>query len=94
MGWRPADWNRATLTDLKLSDYLRGPETLEGAGLQEVLIFTMKREQQSVAFYSQMMGALRQEKAKMLCSRLAQEELKHKMKLELEYEKLFPERDY
>jgi len=92
--WRPSDWNRATLTDLRLSDYLSGPDTLEGAGLQEVLIFAMKREQQSVAFYSQMMGALRYESAKMLCSRLAQEELKHKMKLELEYEKLFPEREY
>jgi rubrerythrin len=93
-GWRSVDWNRVTLTDIRLSDYLSGPDTLEGAGLQETLIFAMKREQQSVAFYSQMMGALRQEEAKMLCSRLAQEELKHKMKLELEYEKLFPEREY
>lgn len=93
-GWQPADWHRETLTDLKLSDYLSGPDMLKGAGLQEVLIFAMKREQQSVAFYSQMMGALRLGAAKMLCSRLAQEELKHKMKLELEYEKLFPEREY
>jgi len=93
-GWRPVDWNRVTLTDLRLSDYLSGPDTLEGAGLQEVLIFAMKREQQSVAFYSQMMGTLRLESAKVLCFRLAQEELKHKMKLELEYEKLFPEREY
>lgn len=93
-GWGPADWNRGTLTDLKLSDYLSGPDTLEGARLQEVLIFAMKREQQSVVFYSQMMGALRLGAAKMLCSRLAQEELKHKMRLELEYEELFPEREY
>ena len=93
-GWGPADWKRLNLTDLKLSDYLSGPDTLEGAGLQEVLIFAMKREQQSVAFYSQMMGTLRQESAKMLCARLAQEELKHKMKLELEYERMFPEREY
>ncbi len=93
-GWQPADWNRANLTDIKLSDYLSGPDTLEGAGLQEVLIFAMKREHQSVVFYSQMMGALRLRAAKMLCSRLAQEELKHKMKLEMEYEKLFPEREY
>lgn len=93
-GWQPADWNLLHLNDLKLSEYLSGPDTLEGAGLQEVLIFAMKHEQQSVAFYSEMMGALRQEAAKMLCSRLAQEELKHKMKLELEYEKMFPEREY
>jgi hypothetical protein len=41
-----------------------------------------------------MMGTLRSEAAKLLCSRLAQEELKHKMKLELEYQKMFPEREY
>lgn len=42
-GWQPADWNRPALSDLKLSDYLVGPDTLEGAGLQEVLIFAMKQ---------------------------------------------------
>lgn len=93
-GWQPVDWHRETLSDIKLSDYLSVPDTLEGAGLQEALIFAIKREQQSVAFYSQMTGALRQEAAKMLCARLAQEELKHKMKLELEYEKLFPQGEY
>ena len=93
-GWEPKDASRAATPDLKLSEYLTGPDTLEGASLQEVLIFAMKREEQSAAFYSQMMGAMRQENAKTLCLRLAQEELKHKMKLELEYEKLFPEREY
>jgi rubrerythrin len=88
------DWNSANLVDLKLSEYFSGPDTIEGAGLQEVLIFAMKREQQSVIFYTQMMGALRHVEAKTLCWRLAQEELKHKMKLELEYENLFPELEY
>jgi len=93
-GWEPGDWSPTAAGDLRLSEYFKGPDTLEGAGLQEVLVFAMKREQQSVLFYTQMMGALRQEASKMLCLRLAQEELKHKMKLELEYEKLFPERQY
>jgi rubrerythrin len=93
-GWGAGDWNNPALRDIRLSDYLSGPDTLEGAGLQEVLIFAMKREQQSLVFYAQMMGALRHESAKILCSRLAQEELKHKMNLELQYEKLFPEREY
>ncbi len=88
------DWNPTNLADLKLSEYFSGPDTIEGAGLQEVLIFAMKREQQSVVFYTQMMGALRLEESKTLCWRLAQEELKHKMKLELEYENLFPELEY
>ena len=93
-GWEPGDWSLRAAADLKLSEYLKAPDTLEGAGLQEVLVFAMKREEESLLFYSRMMGALRQEPAKMLCSRLAQEELMHKMKLELEYEKLFPEREY
>ena len=93
-GWQSGDWNRASLSSLRLSEYFAGPDTLEGAGLQEVLLFAMKRELESVNFYTQMMGMLRLEAAKALCSRLAQEELKHKMKLELEYEKLFPEREY
>jgi rubrerythrin len=93
-GCNPQDLNRAPLADLGISEYLSAPETLEGAGLQEVLIFAMKREAQSVAFYTGMMGTLRQESAKKLYARLAQEELKHKMKLELEYEKMFPESEY
>jgi rubrerythrin len=93
-GWQPRDFNTVTLSDLKLSDYLRGPDTLQGAGLQEVLIFAMKREAQSILFYSQFMSVFRLEAAKLLCARLAQEELKHKMKLEMEYQVLLPEREY
>lgn len=93
-GWESRDLNMASLPDLKLSDYLKGPDTLQGAGLQEVLIFAMKREEESMAFYSRLMSVFRQETAKLLCARLAQEELKHKMKLELEYQELLPEGEY
>ncbi len=93
-GWEPRDLNTAVLTDLKLSDYLQGPDTLVGAGLQDVLIFAMKREEQSVVFYSRLMSVFRLEAAKLLCARLAQEELKHKMRLEMEYQELLPEREY
>ena len=54
----------------------------------------MKRELESAHFYTRMMGTLRQESAKMLCACLAQEEIKHKMKLEMEYQRMFPEREY
>jgi rubrerythrin len=93
-GWQAGDCNLASAGDLKLSDYMQGPDTLEGAGLQEVLIFAMKRELESVHYYTQMMGMLRQESAKMLCMCLAQEEVRHKMKLEMEYQRLFPEKEY
>ena len=93
-GWEPRDLNAAALPDLKLSAYLKGPDTLVGAGLQDVLIFAMKREDQSVAFYSRLMSVFRLEASKLLCARLAQEELKHKMRLEMEYQELLPEREY
>jgi rubrerythrin len=93
-GWKPEEWSATKVADLKTSEYLRAPDTLAGVGLQEVLIFAMKREQQSMEFYTRLMGSARQEEAKALCARLAQEELKHEMKLELEYERMFPEKEY
>jgi rubrerythrin len=72
-----------------ISEYLTGAETLEGAGLQDTLIFAMKREQQSVEFYANMMSAMRNRAAKQLSHRLVSEELKHKLKLEIFYDNLF-----
>lgn len=83
------DWHPEKVQDLKISDYLTGGDSLEGAGLQDTLIFAMKREQQAAEFYSQMMSMMRGKDAKLLCQRLAQEELKHKLKLETLYDDLF-----
>lgn len=81
-------WHRDKIADLKISDYLTGGDTLEGAGLQDTLIFAMKREEESVAFYRKMMGAVRQEEARQLCDGLANEELGHKKRLEVLYDQL------
>jgi rubrerythrin len=75
--------------DLKISEYLTDIDSLEGAGLQDSLTFAIKREQQSVEFYAQLMSIMRDETAKSLCQRLVNEELKHKMKLEMLYDDLF-----
>ncbi len=82
------DWHREKVPDLMIGEYLTGGETLEGAGLQDTLIFAIKREQQAVEFYSKMMGVIRDEAAKRLCQRLAHEELKHKLRLEIFYDDL------
>ncbi len=82
-------WHRERVPDLRLSEYLTGPETLEGAGLQDTLAFAIKREHQSVQFYSGMMGVLTSKSAKRLCERLAGDELGHKLKLEVLYDNLF-----
>ena len=52
-------WHQDAIADLKISNYLTSGDTLEGAGLQDTLIFTMKREEESVGFYRKMMGTMR-----------------------------------
>lgn len=87
--WKQREWHRGKIPDLKISEYLIGGDKLEGAGLQDTLVFAMKREQHAVEFYSRMMSVLRSEDAKRLCERLVHEELKHKLRLEIFYDDLF-----
>ncbi len=82
-------WHQDEIADLKISNYLTGGDTLEGAGLQDTLIFAMKREEESVDFYRRMMGMMREEAARQLCANLADEELGHKKRLETLYDQLF-----
>ena len=82
-------WHRRKVTDLKISEYLSSPDNLEGAGLQDTLIFAIKREQSSIDFYSRMTGTLQTRSGKALCRKLANEEIRHKIKLELLYDDVF-----
>jgi rubrerythrin len=86
-------WQREKVLDLAIGEYLTAPDYLEGAGLQDTLIYAIKREQQSLEFYSRLMGVLRDRSAKRLCQRLVHEELKHKLKLETFYDDLFYKED-
>jgi len=72
-----------------VSDYLTGGDTLEGAGLQDTLIFAMKREQSAIDFYTRLTGTITDKNAKKLCENLVHEELKHKLRLETLYDDLF-----
>ena len=82
-------WHQERIPNMMISEYLTGGDTLEGAGLQDTLTFAMKREQQAVEFYAGLMSLMRDEAAKRLCQSLVQEELKHKLKLEIFYDDLF-----
>jgi rubrerythrin len=91
---REKDLNKRSLhqdevLNLGISEYLTGGERLEGASLQDTLIFAMKREQQSIEFYSRLMGVMRDEAAKHMCERLVHEELRHKLRLEIFYDDFF-----
>ena len=82
-------WHNGQTHDLHISDYLVTSDRLEGAGLQDTLIFAIKREQEAMEFYAKMMGVVRGKTAKGLCQKLAQEELRHKYKLEVLYDDSF-----
>jgi len=88
-GLKEQDWHQDRVPNLMISEYLTGGGSLEGAGLQDTLIFAMKREQEAIDFYSKLMAVMRSEVAKKLCQRLAQEELEHKFRLEILYDDLF-----
>ena len=92
-GLRGKHWHPEKIADLKMSDYLMGGTSPEGAGIQDVLIFAILREQQSLEFYSRMTGVSGAGSAKELCHGLAQEELRHKMRLELLYDEMFYSED-
>jgi len=79
--------------DLMASEYFTGADSLEGAGLQQTLVFAIKREQQAVDFYTRMTAIMTTAAGKVLCEQLASQELRHKIKLELLYERLFLKED-
>jgi len=85
-GLEHQDWPPEKIPNLLISEYLTGGDTLEGVGVQETLLFAMKREQHAVEFYSRMKDVLVDETAQQLCRRLMREELKHKLKLETLYD--------
>ena len=88
-GLNERSWQPNEMPNLRISEYLTGGETLECAGLQDTLIFAMKREQQSIEFYSRLMSMMRDEAAKRMCERLVHEELRHKLRLEIFYDDFF-----
>ena len=88
-GFKTGRYYPKKVPDLRISEYLEGGDSLEGAGLQDTLTFAIKRERQSLDFYASMMGVLKDRSAKRLCQRLVRAELGHKYKLEIMYEDLF-----
>lgn len=82
----PVIWSR--LTEVKIADHLKAPDELPGADLTGSLLFAIKREAESVAFYTGLMGVFRDALAKKLCQALARQELAHKLQLELLYDRI------
>jgi len=75
------------VTDLKIVDYLVDIVPTPEMDFQEALIVAMRREKASFKFYSDLAAMAQEEGLRETFLALAQEEAKHKLRLETEYEK-------
>jgi len=75
------------VTDLKIVDYLVDIAATPGMDYQEALIVAMRREKASFKFYNDLAAVAQDKALSETFLALAQEEAKHKLRLETEYEK-------
>lgn len=73
--------------DLKISDYLVDVEFKTDMEYQDILIMAMKREESAVKLYTDLASKVQEPKMNKLLQFMAQEESKHKLRLETEYDK-------
>ncbi len=74
------------VSDLKVSDYLVDPPEQGDVDYQDALILAMKREKAAFRLYTDLALLTADGESKALFLGLAQEEAKHKLYLELEYD--------
>jgi len=74
------------VTDLKIGDYLVDIEPHPGMDYQEALIVAMKKEKAAFKLYTDLAAVVDNESLSALFLELAQEEAKHKLRFEIEYD--------
>lgn len=72
--------------DMRIIDYLVEPESDADAGYQSALIAAMKREKAAFRLYSDLAAQCTNADVKATLLSLAQEEAKHKLRFEIEYD--------
>ena len=82
-GMKPAS---KKIADLKIGDYLVDVEPGADFNYQEALILAMKREKAAFKLYTDLAAATADPDLKALLLMLAQEEAKHKLRFEIEYD--------
>ena len=75
-----------TVQDLKIADYLVDIEPSPDMTYIDALIVAMKKEKAAFKLYIDLAAATEDEKIKLLFLELAQEEAKHKLRFEIEYD--------
>lgn len=74
--------------DLKISEFIKFGKITEFSTIQDVLIFSMKREQLAAVTYNTIARDVSDPKAKMLFEFLSLEKLRHKHHIEVLYDDL------
>lgn len=81
----------SSVADLKIADYLVDNEPSDDMDYQQSLILAMKREKAAFRLYVDLANAMIDNEDKLALMSLAQEEAKHKLRFELEYDDLLAE---
>jgi len=76
------------IADLKIADYTIDIRPTPDITYQDALILAMKKEKASFALYTDLAEAVQDAEAKKLFTSLAQQEAKHKLRFELEYDEI------
>ena len=79
---------RVQTVDMKMTDYLVEPHADPDMGYQGALILAMKREKAAFRLYSDLAEKISDSALKATLLSLAQEEAKHKLRFELEYDEV------
>jgi len=77
--------------DLKLADYLVDVEPSEEMGYQDALILAMKKEKAAFKLYTDLAAVATEEEIQQSLLALAQDEARHKLRFEIEYDNLLQE---
>lgn len=72
--------------DLKIADYVVKVQESPDIGYQDALILAMQREKASFKLYSDLAMAAESDDLRQTFEALAQEEAKHKLRIEIEYD--------
>jgi rubrerythrin len=85
---RPA---KGQVADLRIADYLVDVPASPGLDYRTALVLAMKKEKAAFKLYSDLAASADDENAKATFLALAQEEARHKLRFELEYDDLLVE---
>ncbi len=80
---------KMSIPDLKIGDYLVDAEPDENMTYQDALILAMKNEKVFYRLYTDLAGIASDETLRSIFASLAQEEAKHKLRFEIEYDDMY-----